>query len=555
MPERLGRRDAIALIFGGLTSVGMPLWLSAAAGAIGLPNNDDWVYTRAAESLFLTGHIDMPGHFAASIGQLLMVQPLLWLSGGDHWAFTAYGLLMTLIAVTSTYLLARRFVGVASALLVVLLLEAFPGMARESATFMTDVPAYAFSAACLFLGIRWLQGDGGRKTLLGSVLAGLLAVSIREFAIAAPIAVLVAGWARNRAEERGLLAVASVVIVAGIGWTLLASASIPGRAVPTTVHLGEVPFVGSDFATLAAVLLPVIALAIGHRMATLRVEHVVLAAAVVLILLLPKGSFAGDLWLANGLGGDFFLAGNRSAVIGTELWALSGQVAAFAAILLATLAIRWAQGAVTGVRSPTGLVSRALMLARRGEAPLLLFLFAYAAELAILSPIVYPYDRYLYPMVAPAAILMLRGSAHSGNLGRRYAASHAALAWLIASAFVIAANSFAYDAARWHSGEAAVAKGYDPQMVDAGYEWVGYHDQSGDPKQASNVSVLTWYDASLSVNPCVVISNTPLDVDRFQLIDVDLAAYRQYLLLGAEQPLYSYGSVTSGCNALGMSER
>ena len=136
----LDRRDAVALALLGLIGVGIPLWLAAAAGAIGLPAIDDWVYMRGAENLFRAGSIDMPGHTTAAIGQLVLVQPLLWVSRGNPWAFTAIGLIMTLIGVVATYLLARRRLGMGSAVMVVLLVEAFPGFARISATFMTDVP-------------------------------------------------------------------------------------------------------------------------------------------------------------------------------------------------------------------------------------------------------------------------------------------------------------------------------------------------------------------------------------------------------------------------------
>jgi hypothetical protein len=74
MLRRVGRRDMFALATLGLAGSGIPLWLSAAAGAIGIPSNDDWVYMRAAGSLFRTGSVDMPGHTAASIGQLVMDQ-------------------------------------------------------------------------------------------------------------------------------------------------------------------------------------------------------------------------------------------------------------------------------------------------------------------------------------------------------------------------------------------------------------------------------------------------------------------------------------------------
>jgi len=158
---RIGRRDMFALAILSVAGIGIPLWLSAAAGAIGVPSNNEWVYMRAAGSLFRTGTVDMPGHTAAFIGQLAMVQPLLWLSDGNPWAFTAFGLVMGLIGIVSAYLLARRFVGTGSAVMVVLLVLAFPGFARETAGFMTDVPAYALAVLCLLLGTRWLRAMAG----------------------------------------------------------------------------------------------------------------------------------------------------------------------------------------------------------------------------------------------------------------------------------------------------------------------------------------------------------------------------------------------------------
>jgi 4-amino-4-deoxy-L-arabinose transferase-like glycosyltransferase len=98
-----------------------------------------------------------------------MAQPLLWLSGGNPWAFTTLGLVMALIGIVCTCLLARRFVGTGSTVMVVLLVEAFPRMAREAPTFMTDVPAYALTMLCLLLGTRWLQGDGRRITFVASL--------------------------------------------------------------------------------------------------------------------------------------------------------------------------------------------------------------------------------------------------------------------------------------------------------------------------------------------------------------------------------------------------
>src|SRR5204863_8770001 len=131
-------------------------------------------------------------------------------------------------------LLARRFIGVGSAVVVVAVLLVFPGLARQMATFMTDLPACALSTLCLLLGVKWLQGAGGRLTLIASVGVGLLAFSIREFVIAAPVAILVAGWARNCADERRLLAAASATFALGIAVIVLIASSVPARGAPGT---------------------------------------------------------------------------------------------------------------------------------------------------------------------------------------------------------------------------------------------------------------------------------------------------------------------------------
>lgn len=552
MLGRIGRRDLLALTTLGLIAAGIPLWLSAAAGAIGVPSNDDWVYMRGAESLFRTGSIDMPGHNAAAIGQVVLVQPLLWWSGGDRWAFTAFGLVMALIGVVATYFLARRFLGTGSAVMVVLLVLVFPGFARESASFMTDVPAYALIMLCLLLGTRWLQGDGGRATIVASLAVGLLGISVREFAIAAPAAIMVAAWARNRPDERVWLAAVSVILAVGVALILSTAAGTPGAAgPPPPPDLVRLSLIGPAFATLAAVLLPAVALGMGRRMANLSPQQVLLAAGLAcLLVFMPGGPLLGNLWMSTGLGGDYLLSGSRDLVFGERAWTMSGQLAAFAAILLAAVAFSWGRRQLAAVRSLSALMAFALRIARSHQAPLVLFLAAYAAELVVFTLVGTLIDRYLYPMVPVAAILLLRRTPQPSGSSRLRPVSHAAFAWLAVSAFVIAVNSFTYDAARWRAGEAAVAMGYETRTVDAGYEWVGYHSTgAGSPTAGSDG--FTWYYDILSARPaCAVLSNSPLDRDELRLVRVDRSAYPQYGFFGPAQPLYLYGVLADGCPVL-----
>ncbi|MBA2719590.1 MAG: glycosyltransferase family 39 protein [Chloroflexi bacterium] len=551
VPEPLGRRDAVALAGLGLVAVGIPLWMSAAAGGIGFPSNDDWVYMRGALSLFRTGAIDSPGHTAATIGQLALVQPLLWLTGGAMWVFTAYGLAMGLIAVVSTYLLARRFVGAGSAVFAVAVLLAYPGLARQMATFMTDLPACALSTLCLLLGVRWLQGAGGRLTLIASVGVGLLAVSIREFAIAAPVAILVAAWARNRADERRLLAAVSATFALGIVAIALIASSLPARGAPSTFGLSLSAYSVPAFMTLAAALLPSIALAVGRRIKDLQASHVVAGAGLVAtgMVVVPDGPFIGYIWAPTGAVSDALLSGFRDQVIPPRMWVMSEQLALVASVLFAALILRWGGRRLARVATLPKAAGAAMEVARSREGPLVLFLLAYAAGLAVFGSFFPLYDRYLYPLIPPAAVLLLHPFGTQARQVRSEAFSHAALAWLALSAILIAANSFAYDATRYRAGEAAVTLGYAAQTIDVGPEWVEFH-ASGQQSAGIHDYGLTDYDDRWpSFRPCAVLSNSPLDIPGFQLIREDEAAYRNYLFFGAGEPLYLYGATGPGCPA------
>ena len=52
---------------------------------------------------------------------------------------------------------------------------------------------------------------------------GLFAVSIREFAIAAPASILIAAWAQSRANERAWLLLITCILAVGLAWILIAA--------------------------------------------------------------------------------------------------------------------------------------------------------------------------------------------------------------------------------------------------------------------------------------------------------------------------------------------
>ncbi len=550
MSTSLDRRDVLASAILTLIGVGIPLWMAAAAGALGLPTIDDWVYTRGAQSIFQSGSFNMPGHTAAAIGQLVLVQPLLWLSGGEPWAFMAFGPMMASIAIVCTYLLGRQFVGRPSATFGVLLLVAFPGFGREVTSFMTDVPAYALSVLCLWLGTKSLQGQGGRTLLVVSLGAGILAVSIREFAIAAPLAVMLTAWIRGAPKDRAWLTGLLIFLIVAIA-AVLAIASNANRFAPGAPR-GSAPlslaFIGGAFATINLVLLPAIILASRERISRLTSAHFVVASVVTfLVILSPSGVLIGNYWTANGIGSDLLLAGSRDMVFPGRVWALFEQLAIFSTVLTLAMVFAWATRNITRVGSTGRARVRAAGTVLGWQAPLTLFLALYIAELVAYTQFGPILDRYLFPMVPVATILLLGGSKRPLEMGRGLAMSHAAFGCLAASALLLAANSLAYDAARWRAGEAAESAGYDARTVDAGYEWVGYH-AFGTARSGEADFVLPWYYEAIPAQlPCLVLSNSRLDDSPLKLIRFADSAYLNYLFVGPAEPLYLYRSTRDDC--------
>jgi hypothetical protein len=392
---------------------------------------------------------------------------------------------------------------------------------------------------CLLQGARWLDGDAGRLALVTSLAAGVLAVSIREFALAAPTAVLLAAWLRSRARERAWLAAATAAFAIGVVGVLLLAASIPGREASSPRLLGFL-FVGPVLGTFGAVLLPALILGIGRRMASFRPEQIFIAAFLAcLAFLVPWGVLDGNMWMQNGFAGDLLLSGTRGDVIDAGAWVLSRQVATFAVVLLAAATVMWSHRKLAGVHSIAGTMTAALRVIRSREGLLVLFGLGYAAEIVAFAPF-FIYDRYLIPIVPVAGILLLRGRPQASRLGPSLALAHGAFAWLAISAFLISANSFAYDAARWREGDSAAAKGYAAQTVDAGYEWIGFH-AGGGPKSGAPADNMIFSEFRWAlIEPCAVLSNSPLEDAALRLVDLNRTAYPQFLLFGSDEPFYLY---------------
>lgn len=128
------------------------------------------------------------------VGQPFLAQPFLWVSAGQDWAFPALAVVAAAIGLIAAYWLARRLVSLNRAALAVITLIVFTGFWVTTTSFMTDVPAIATELVCLALGAAGLssRGSTARRWFIVSLAAGCIAFSIREFGLAAPVAVIAA---------------------------------------------------------------------------------------------------------------------------------------------------------------------------------------------------------------------------------------------------------------------------------------------------------------------------------------------------------------------------
>src|SRR6188768_4590380 len=90
---RYARQDLWLIVGLLLVGVILPVVVGAMAGSLEIPRNDDWSYRRISLDLARTGRLELDGASQAMIvGQILLAQPFLWLSGLQPWGFAAAGI-------------------------------------------------------------------------------------------------------------------------------------------------------------------------------------------------------------------------------------------------------------------------------------------------------------------------------------------------------------------------------------------------------------------------------------------------------------------------------
>ncbi len=484
------------------------------------------------------------------MGQLFWAAPFAIVLGGHPWVAGFSVGIASAIGIGSAYWLARavlkrRAWGAGCTLLAL----AAPGFLVNTSTFMTDLPAFSAEVTCLALGVAALGRRGRARwaLLAASMAVGCAGFSVREFDLAAPVAVLVTLAMQDRISGRdeiggakgaaprsltvyyavgaGLLALCAVIYV----WTWsLSGAQHEGLGLPTVPALRAVAGGYFALALFVAPFLPAAARRSWSSRPSRRGPSTrgVVAASVIfaiglVLIVTGKSLFSGNYLTQQGMSTTATLPGFRPVLFPGPVWTLLELVGLCAGTVLGFLVAEASYGSRAVLRSwgagevaPRTIVILFIWLSGFG-----LVLYG----LFVQGPI---FDRYVWPLAFATAILLaskainapavsLPAPAHvampphrrprwaglAASGGRPDIAVLAATValTLVAGAVAISVtlNADSYDGARWSAGQIAVEAGARADAVDAGFDWVGSHATTA-AKRARQVSGLPsyvmWYD-------------------------------------------------------------
>ena len=554
-----------------------------ASGAIHRPYSDDWAYLRIAQRFVTAGTIDSVGWNDTSLlGQLLTSKILSPITGSSIAGLRLVSILAGAGSLVAVSLLARRTRAAKLWPLLPLTLVALPGFGSTLATYMTEQLALFAQLLCLSLGLvawrRWTaSGRLPMAWLLAMAAAGAWAGSIRQAAIAAPLAVALAMMTHPRAgrrERRIVLAIGAAVAVFVVLLLVVTPLNGPTMAIVRGSISGQLARLYQAAATVALFLVPVAAVTgwLGRTVAVVRswwstargcAGIGVLALVVVLGgMLLHRRT--GSVLVGNSLqqeGGYQGMDLLSPRLFSEPVWLAIEIAAAAALFLLAALVLHalhglWRSWRSDGWRATARPFGDATAISR--VTIVWVALSALAAEAVNLAYRAI-YDRYLIPVILGLALIAVDNAVGSVVRVRRLAVAAGAFVPLLLLGMVSATDTQDLLDLRWAAGERLVQAGYRADQTDAGFDWVGYHY----PKSARPDRVTlepkdyppATYDAYFpEFRRCAFVSPQPIAAPPgFRLVDT----VRHHRLFGlTSDTMYLYGvdppTDASSCLAAGQ---
>ena len=485
---------AVALVVTGAWFL-LTMW----AEAVGIARNDDWSYLENAFRFADTGVFAVGGWVQMMlIGQLILAAPVIAVFGPSVGALQGVVAALGVILLTSAYAILRNFLSPiwAAASTATLAFSALFGLL--SVSFMTDIPAAAFQLLAIAFGYRALRASkiAWPKLLLATAF-GLMAVSIREYAVAALVAIWVTAGrsARMSRSYRGFAAwtVAMGVIV---GLMLLWRS---GQVTVTDSPLGLNP-IGLRYLAwwpLTAGLLLLPAAVAGNPVRVARRAWSSSRLLTVVALLGATGAMAhtrlGFLGNYLSLSGGYAEVARGIPTPVLPIWwsTLLTAAAVYGGYLLALLLVgaicKWWEG--RRARLSAGPSSVSLGLAFVVVTALVYAIVPVLADVAL-------FDRYFVaalPIAAGLVVWWLRREDLMWQVPL-VAVSGVIAAVAVTSVVLVAATS-ARDAARWQIADRAAEQlGVAAGNIDGGFDYYSFNTNGGARPEGVR---WTWWTARL----------------------------------------------------------
>ncbi|WP_034261499.1 glycosyltransferase family 39 protein [Actinospica robiniae] len=528
----------------------LPLIVAVVTGGLSIPHNDGWAYSRIAAHFAHTGDVDLVGwNRSALIGQFALLGPL----AAHVTAQQTFVVVLALVGLVSVYDLLIRSLGPRNAGIATLMLALWPGFGLLDTSFITDVPALAATFLCLAVGRRALARDS--LVLFGlAIIAGFWGTTIRAQALAAPVALLLyAALTRHSRARVRLLAAGACAVAFAVGFAVFNAwfEGLPGGDLPpyrlVSSPLGTaVSTTLQSYFTVALPAAPAVFWAARPRSwsrAARCTALVTAALSFVAVLHFRQGLFPGN-YLAQE-GSYAHASVSVSTVLPDWFWLLLSAIALVSGSLLAGLIAHKARQAdklvaVFTVTFTAGTIGTFLL----GE---------------------FVYDRYLIEILPgmlavallPEPISLLAQRTATGEApaasSRRPPASAAwtrrisalAAGLLVGCAgLILLTDGLSTDEQQWNAAAALQASGVPAMRIDAGLDWLGFHDSGSVINRSPAVEdrPLGYFTDQPA---CYVVSQAAETAQRGWSL-AEVTAFQRFLLVGTAHE-YVYATHAAGC--------
>lgn len=465
-------------------------------GALGSPRNDDWVYLHMADWLASSGQFVVEsGSLTNASGQIFLSQPIIWIFGNNIAALQIFVALLGVIGILATWVIVRTFLSVSISILVLLTMVLSPFWATLSLSFMTDIPAFTFQALALMFLLKASGKQGLNWIWIAVSLAfALLAFSIREYAIAAGMTVLLFICLNGLKASRKNFYISLVV---GFVWLFVAYGLYQWRSHLNNAVVSPPALSRSDVAgaivqfTQALIILGIflwpglIAVNWLKFFKSMSVKRILGTLVAPLLFV----GFCAYLYLRISLtlGNTLTIQGSYPGTLPLgrypeimPQWLF--QTIEMFGIVGMSLALLLAGAMLTRKDFWTATNLKKFTLAREKTSLLILGIYV-LGTLAILGIVVLVttaplIDRYLIGIIPFALALCFSATAALDiRINKAFVTSLAMVSLLALLGFVYTDTSLVVDGAKWKMGNQVVQAGFSPETIDAGYEWFGYHQQ------------------------------------------------------------------------------